>query len=470
VLFKSDSDENYFPNMAVIGSGNGEYINGYDENSPALQTGLDLLAQYDRDVIGIDYTTLDESDSVVPNWFDYSNLPDSYLTESLFNDARNETLIRDNGDATTKEIYRSKLDGVSIDLDFNNYVANSGSIDSFEEYNRSLQSKSFKFNALLLYYTVTDVDTQQSETNLFGVSFLGDVEQLSAGSSIIETTTKIKNDELVGESGNAFGFRFNFKLDARQDNTVPTIEVDFSEETNFGMQLFSRVMGKYEELISNYEDIIAKNSRILEINNDLNAYINSLSILPLEKKYEELVQLLEEYNAQDVNNDLLEEMNSTLQNLLRGSGTIDINLMFDVISGQGIKAGLDKSTNKLTIATTSNYHSEVEVLDLDTAIGNSNITTIGTRNKFIKVKADSALNEEIKLRLDDSSPWKKGQVLEIKLSEDVQGNAILKVYTDAAGVFNQEQYNYLITSRNVESDSYIKIICIDPKTFEFSII
>ena len=410
VLFESISNSNYFPSMVVQNDLNRDFINGYDSDSELPPTGLDLRAHYDRDVIGVDYSTTDSLGNATDNWFDYNQSPDSYCTEEIFSNPSNEIITRIVS-GESKEIYRSKLDGVNLDLNFDNYTHNQN-INGFESFNKTVNARSFDFNAIMLYYTVVDILTGEKATNLYGLAIVGDIEEYSAGISRVGRSKKIKNDAIVGNVGNGMSFRFNFKLSARQESITPKIEVDFNEQTNLGMQLFSTFMAKSTEILSNYENIIQDNIRLSEENSYLRDFLGNIDYSNVNKKVEEVLQLVSDFQQKDVNGELLESLNKRITEVLTGKTSVEVTLLLKLIEGNGIKSSFEDG--QLKIENTRQEYSEVEDATLDVSISNDNVFSIGSSKKLLLLSnIEMPLDSTINLKLNNSNKWKIGQTIEI---------------------------------------------------------
>lgn len=469
VLFESKSDTNYYPQMIV--GGKNEFINGFNSNSALPPTGLDLMAQYDRDVIGgLGYVSTDINLSPRSNWFGYNVSQNSYCTDNVFGDAGNDIITRTNLDSTTFSWYRNRLDGVGINFDMKNYADSTVGVDTFENYNKTSNAKSFKFNAVMLYYKVKDVNTGEEATNLYGVAFLGDIEEYSAGSSRIIRSTKIKNDSLVGATGNAFGFRFNFKISARQESITPNIEVDFNEETNFGMSLFSSFMAKSGEILKNYEDTIEANVALLEKNRFLMEYINSLNTVELENKYKALLNLLQENTINDANGELIYKLNTKIEEIIKGKTSVKIDLVLDVVGKDGIKVDYTKDKATMIITDGRQNYNSVEQIKVDISAGNLNEMKIGKSSKLIVVSSDVPFNAPISIALDDSSGWVSGQSLDICMSSMSTGQASLIIKTDITGTVSTSKYGLTIFVGSISQKNNIKLVCVNSKTLEFVIL
>ena len=235
VLFESISDSNYMPDM-IITPGNTEYI--YGRNSTTLHPdGLSTFAFYDDD-INVTYTDPNAQWWLTPN-------PDSYFTEPVtFTNPTSVQITKYSSDYpgvdpfTPITYQRSKLDGVSIDWNADDYydIAVDPAISTIQEYNSSFKAKNFSFNAILVYYDLYDVSNPNDRaTNLYGVIFIDNVTD-TPSTSYIQRFEKFKPNLITGLNGNSYGLKLNLNFDTSVDNaTIETIINDYSQ---FSMDLF----------------------------------------------------------------------------------------------------------------------------------------------------------------------------------------------------------------------------------------
>ena len=173
IIFNSVSDTNYNVNSSyqnTVNAQNPELIVGRVINDihPA---GLSINAIYDYDG--------NSEVSENPTWFGISPQANTYITESSFNLASDQLIVKSEG-LNTLSYYRNTLDGISIDWNLNDYklVTDNKDIENLNDLNSyNNGSKSFEYNVILLYYDLIDVNNPLNKiTNLFGVQFLNKVE------------------------------------------------------------------------------------------------------------------------------------------------------------------------------------------------------------------------------------------------------------------------------------------------------
>jgi hypothetical protein len=159
VLFKSVSDDNYFPNMTVANNSADpldiEYLSGrhFDETHPY---GLSVKAYYDLDDGSVSTEIRDEvGDAPTPgNWFPH-NINNAYYTDNTDGayDIANTQWLTKQKDATNVEYARTTLDGISLDFNLDNYklAYENPEIKVFSQFNDYIANKDFQFNAILIY-------------------------------------------------------------------------------------------------------------------------------------------------------------------------------------------------------------------------------------------------------------------------------------------------------------------------------
>ena len=457
VQFKSIQTENYLPNMLVSRRDNKEYILGQTEGDE-LETGIGIQAHYDKDVTGIDYNSEDSDGNAIDNWLTNIAAENVYITDELFNDVTNEDIVRVNEDSSEKEIYRSKLDGVRLDLDFENYEDFSGRVNSFEDYNKTIEAKSFQYNVCLLYYTVKDTTTLEERTNLYGVAFLGNVESTTSGISYVDRTRKIKNDGFLSIQGNSKSYKFNFKIGARQGASDTTIETEVNPETHFAMGLFSEVYSKQRELLGIFE----KNSLGLKSNYEellLEEKVNKLT-----SEVEDLAKAIAD-NGNGVNSNLYQDIYSRLQEILTGNTTIRVENNFQVRNGAN--AGLKYENGILRLIDKKTNYSQVERITLDSDNESSFTTSIGTGKKMLLLRKTDGSTNTVRILLDDTANWELGQSVIIKADPDFDKNVNVEIYTDKNSRFQDDVYGFLVKGFLLQENTSIELTCINDNELEF---
>jgi len=248
VMFKTQADENYYPGQILTNRPtdplDSEYLQGRSSSSGAYgPNGLPTFAIFDQDVIGQPGITGTSATGAAfySQWYYPRNTANSYYTESSFfnSDTDDITKYIINGTGTQVNYKRNKLDGIQLDFDPDNYkpIVDNPSISTIEEYNSTVDSSSFEFNTVLLYYDVYDPNNPaDSETNLYGVLFLEDIEPISNSAGKIPTFKKYKPDAVTKLNGNSYGLKVNLKFDTDVDNTG--VELAVNDYSSFSLSMF----------------------------------------------------------------------------------------------------------------------------------------------------------------------------------------------------------------------------------------
>lgn len=531
ILFKSLSDENYFPGQNLINAPanplNTEFLYGreYTQVNPA---GLDVHAFFDADfqnygaTFGLtagslppitnpgEYQLLkyDASTSqyVIGWWFPYPEA-NSYWTQPAavtgnFDDPTNDTfMIRGvkNGTSVSTDVFfqRSRVDGISLDFNTSSYypIASNPSIRSFSDFNGLPESVSFEFNAVLVYYDVYDVSTQERATNLFGILFLDNVEDTLAGGGYIPRLKKFKPNRITGLNGNAYGFKINLKFDINTEDAAIVTAVN--EYAPFSMQLFVDALNE----LGSAANTLTSQTTVIE---DLATEVDSLKQLVYNgEDLEELSQRLSGVETQIENSQaalansstimaLIQRNYDEIMNIYANRSSVAVAYNTDVlVQGDGIL--LDKSVpNLISVKNVEqNYtiNSAVPVFNLLTDFTN----TSAAWTKFIKlVKFGNYLkisngdtiqvDRDIYIYVDDSEfRWSAGQSYKIVIDHPFPmdmyslGSFDLVVYTDTLDRMNTGQPYSQEIGRISSGDFYKKegapqmeIICLSRDDYKFT--
>lgn len=467
VLFKINNDENYYNRMIVTKPTHSEFINGYDSSSEAPSNGLPLTAMYSKDMGDITYESKDSDGDVVTNWNDYYLGLDAYLTDGVFGDASNDTITMSNG-VKEKTFIRSRLDGVELDFDVESYRSpDQLGIDTLEDINSSLSSQSFEFNAILLYYTVYDEATKEKAVNLYGVAFIGDVQSQSVGTSSVERKQKIKSDAILGNVGNGYGYRFNFKMDARQQDVNPLIEIDEFETKTFSMAEFSSTMLRMGEILARYEKSQEVNDFLIEQNRIFMDYIRQMDLANITSVLGDMRRLIQDNNLSDINGQQLSDLSKKINDILSGGTDVNVNIITKFTGEGGLNFSYSEETDTLRVINDVADYGETESRELSVLAGNVNLVSIKSLKKISLFSTQDTLNNTVSVLIDDSIPWKKGMSVNLTFSKNITGTAPLKVYTDKAMKVSEIEYGVQIFEDGVSGGDSYTIICLDSDNFKF---
>ena len=238
VLFESVSDQNYSTGKIV--SGVDELLSGRNQ-ATVHPDGLDTVAFYDFDQ-PMDYTS-----STNASWHNQSTPNTYYLEPTTFLNPNDDEITKVYSDYqegglgtsfTDLTYHRSKLDGIGIDFDPDNYqeIIGSSKISTLGEYAGISKSENYDFNTVLIYYDVYDPNNPTDRaTNLYGVMFVDNLTPLTT-KSFIQRYKKIKPNPVTGLNGNSYGLKVNLKFDTSIDNVG--LETVINDYNTFSMDLF----------------------------------------------------------------------------------------------------------------------------------------------------------------------------------------------------------------------------------------
>jgi hypothetical protein len=490
VLFEAISDSNYMPDM-IITPGNSEYI--YGRNSTTLHPdGLSTFAFYDEDV-AVTYTDPNAQWWLTPN-------PDSYFTEpTTFTNPTSVQITKYPGDYPGADPFtpityqRSKLDGVSIDWNADNYydIAVDPEISTIQEYNSSFKAKNFSFNAILVYYDLYDVSNPNDRvTNLYGVILIDNVTD-TPSTSYIQRFEKFKPNTITGLNGNSYGLKLNLNFDTSVDNaTIETIINDYSQ---FSMDLFIDTSVQLQEAT---RVLLQSQNSLIDINNRVNALE---TMIFSQEDVNELKDRMTTIEAQ-VNNaqlalssstsiiDLIANTNDTITQII--NGTIPVNLQYNTdVLREGPGIALDKSTpNKVKITNIVQQFNinglyidnlfttpitSTSPLDLNQTLIKA-YTRLEQFTNMIRINTVNTALSDIKIYIDDSSiSFKEGQTIRFSFDTtlNINGKNII-IYTDKLDRFGFGSLGYAIatiSTADISTKPIFELICIDEINYIFAI-
>jgi len=437
VYFQSIDDENYSAGMTFARNTDGtdnEYIFGRS-SSDVNPAALDIHAYYDND-IGLPTSALEvsgriytqwkkkstASDFVIPedytvnNWWYYqtSDTNNYYLEPDQFEDSSNDDLAISTGDdpnpdQTAIKFRRSRLDGISIDFDYNTYSGLSeNAITSLINVAQLRASTDFEFNTVLIYYDLyedaassytynttstnvyptdsdsyadgfgdlsdplylnylTNLETNNSNktlaTNLFGILFLDNVEDnLSLSGGYIPRFKKVRPNSVTKLNGNAYGLKVNMKLDVSPINSGVVVEKYISNSNTFSMDAFADALNSFKTSAENMQNLVFNtliyDSRLSVLENFIKKFdentIGSLinRILKLETTINNSISTTNITNTTDLLS-LIEKNYNLLLNIINGKTPVSVAYdLNNFVAGNGIN--LDILNNRMTIDSINN--------------------------------------------------------------------------------------------------------------------
>ena len=502
VLFKSVADQNYYPGKTWTNSPinpiNSEFLQGRTlEEGPIGPNGLPIIGIFDQSVLGNPKVISMDSagSSGTSQWYNPKQQANSYFTdENFFDTTTNQYLKYEEGAGTsghTVSYRRNNLDGIMVDFDPNSYkpIIDNPSINVIEEYNSSSDSSNFDFNAVMIYYDVYDPNNlQDSESNLYGILFLNDIEATGIGTGKIPVFKKYKPDPITKLNGNSYGLKLNLKFDTSVDNTG--VEQSINDYSSFSMSLFMDSATVLQQAAGTLND-------------------RTNSLIELQKKYEQLYDLVLNSNngttfdqrlttvenslianqalfnnSQDIMG-LIERNYDMINSILKGATNINMSYNLDPIK-QGDGINVDRSIpNKISISNNvqsysidSNYYFSLNPVGINNLILKPYSNYYKHKNSGLSITA----NNDIIIRIDDSLvKWTMGQTLRLVFDDPIilSSNNIY-IYTDSIGLYplsdpSSMAYNILIggftqsSFVNSNNKPIFDILCIDDKNLIFEI-
>jgi hypothetical protein len=492
VLFKTTSDSNYEPGMSV--SGSTEFILGRNVNTVHPE-GLDIRAYYDVD----DTTDWTDPDADWMNDPYPQSIVNSYFTEpTSFTDPSNTDIKKYPADYNNPAGFsgvayrRSKLDGISIDFEPNDYAAivADPTVDTIMQFNGSDQAGNFEFNAILVYYDLYDVsDPLNKSTNLYGILLLDNVTLTNSG-GYIQRTPKYKPNSLTGENGNSYGFKLNLRIDA----STLTVGVNsiVNEYSTFATGQFIEATAQLQEAVKFFEN---QQLKYAELDSRVDSLENRAITIPdvqgITQKVDQLETNLQyarlNYASSTAILDMINKINKELANLVNGNVSVNLQYNTDVLyQGPGIvldksvpnkiKIGNKVQTYSLDIPSDLNNVLITAAAPLDVSVSNPGVVfLLETYGNMCRIYTSGVAGGDLRIFIDDSSnPFLKGQSLRIVFPNqiDMAGRNI-QFFTDST---NRKGYgSYGITIGNVFSTDLVsgrpifEIVCLDSDTYSFSI-
>lgn len=486
VMFNSFEDANYFAGMTIIKEDNVdiEFIAGRDAGDDPTSAGLTVRAFYDMDVpLGsLAYVVNGGSD---PIWFTplAPNGPNAYFTDPVFGDVTNDEINRTNTSTlATIDYKRSRLDGIMIDWEKSDYkfFENTPEAVAFNEYNATDLANSFEFNTVLLYYDIYDPNDPDGTraTNLYGVLFIEDLEVFSAGAAKLKTLDKIKPNPIIGQQGNGYGIKMNFKFDVTADNVASDVEISVNDYNTFSMQLFSDTMQRIGQANTNFEQVLQDNLVLTQRIADLEALILSdANTESIQQQIDLINETLQGVTPTTDLQDLIQANTDQINAIISGQTDVDINLVLQLQAFDGLSLSLQN--NVLQFRNNRQRYTDWEevTLRVDTTQANTIINKfdLGTHDKLIYHKnggipLTAQANVEIYIN-DDLEKWENGQSVKIVVLDEIDFNGFgFALYTDADDASNlgapfQKLIGVIPMPDRTKPE--LEIVCVDKDNLEF---
>jgi hypothetical protein len=495
VLFDAVTDNNYQPGLKI--TGNSEFIEGRNVNTIHPQ-GLDIFAFYDYDQPLLGGGPGGYTDPTA-NWMGETTPPtsvDSYFTEpTTFKDSLNDDIRKYPADYNSPSGFtgvaykRSRLDGISVDFNPNNYqqIVQNPAVSTIQQFNGTDLASTFEFNSVLVYYDLVDTSNPGNTTsNLYGLLMLDNVTPTTDG-GFIQRYPKFKPNKITGQNGNSYGFKINLRFDASPGTSgVSTIIndyntfsmglfVDASTQLQESVKIFQRQQNLVRELEQKIQDLENKSS-ILNTVNSLQLQINSVQ--------EQLENASLSMSSSTTLLDLISKNSDEIQSLANGNVSISLQYNADVLrSGPGI--ALNKNTpNQVRLDMITQQYELMIPFDENgdeisfanpvelSAITPQVFTYLLPFTNMLRIDTINTANGDLSIYIDDSSTqWKKGQTMRLVFNNDLLiGSYNIKIFTDSLNRLNQGVYGIniaTIPNIKISSTPIIELICTEQGVISF---
>lgn len=501
VLFDSIEDENYHSYDPE--NGYNEYTTPYNKDnfenflcgrtSDYHPEGLKATPFYDNDSDqSVDVVSeVISSDGDTKFWFtDPSG--NAYFTDKKSNFSKptnqliKKTYKSSIGDDIEIEYVRNTLDGISIDWNVEDYryTEEDGLPNTtFNDINSSRFATDFKFNAILIYYDLTDMKNPNNTiTNLYGVYFVNELEVPSDGVVRIINDVKyvpsVANN--ISQNGTALAYKINFKTDTSFENAgvQRTINTRVAGNYNtFSMDLFVDALTAMQTMVDSYN----KNREFIEqtyedVKGLRRLFIDSTNYTELEKRLDKvenaIVASKAYFNSSDEFMKLLNNVYDDYQELIE---------MIESDQKITLEYKIDKGVINSVVTHNQAYNIKSSEYKFDFS-KREKVIPLNKYSNYIKHESDdldikrTILSKDLNLFIDDSvDKWTAGQSFRVVFGEEFSpANSTVNIYTDASAVFGTA-YDVPIcqlTEDDFKSSDYMpifEIVCIDPVNFIFEV-
>lgn len=181
----------------------------------------------------------------------------SGLEEQYNNGEFNSKAIYDNG-VTNQYSVGTQIDDLGVDFE-----------DILNDQTRHKKGD-FEFNAIALYYDIFDKNDETTKrTNLYGILFVEDFNNLTAGIGEIPMFKKYQPSE--SSSGNGFSFRMNLKFSDASNQS--TSEISINSFSTVSMELYLDALQRLTKMTDKVENILDIVTKVKQENDRLKTTI-----------------------------------------------------------------------------------------------------------------------------------------------------------------------------------------------------
>jgi len=341
ILFRTKYDSNYKPNEVfpilpsqyqpeIIGAANDGVLNF---SSPIVSSPTNYPGSYYGQFDTEDFTYETATGDYLRRSGDYYGISGDINTPIV------NVMIDVNGDP----MGQSTIDGVAIDFDSSHYVKMNiigREITNFDQFNalevNNQPPSDFEFNAILWYYTVEDINGNQTN-NLYGISFVDNPDNNSVESEIglrVPLFKKLAANDL--QDGVSYAFSLNLNFNIINDNPQDTYNPE-AINSLFSFNLFNEAMRRLGAVNQSFLEIINSQGTLeQDILNMKQLLYSQTDFQTINSKIANLENLLKLYSTNQIVDS--ETISVTLDNTLRpprltlNSKDATYNTIYDVLT------------------------------------------------------------------------------------------------------------------------------------------
>ncbi|CAG7580716.1 MAG: gp14 [uncultured marine phage] len=402
ILFRTFADDNYKPNLEypILPSQYQPEIFGAENfSSPIRNKPQDYPGDY---------------------WGQFDDANYVYETSSGDSLRRSGDYYGIKGDVNNIVIDSDNIDGVGLDFDSTHYAKMNiinKEVSNFDEFNaldvNNLPPIDFEFNAILWYYTATDINGN-SATNLYGIEFLNNPdnhENPDLTGVKIPTVKKLVNDGT--KDGTSYSFSLNLNFNIINDNVQPSFNPQ-NINTLFSFDLYNEAMKRLATANDSFNRSLAEHNAI-------------------KTQVEDLTQLI--YTQTDL--DTINNRINSLDNLLRLYSTLQL------VTTDTIEVSTNFSTSPPVIELNSKDATYVLIENINTTDLYStstgvipyNINVPDSKNFLVNINNDDTVDvdlpnvdDRLTVVIDRDLDYKQSMDIVIDAIDDTSQNKKLDIY------------------------------------------
>ena len=194
-------------------------------------------------------------------------------------------------------------------------------------------SEEFDFNAILVYYDVwNSQDPSTKVTNLFGILFMNDMSEDSAGIGKWQNYEKLVNDE--NGAGNSYVFRLNLKN--TNHGTQVDSEVTVNDYDTVSMTLYLEAIKKLNDCNILYQSL---HEQFVDLSGKLNTILSAAALVGNSQSLVSRVATLERLVAMGVDEnqisseEIMEMLRTTNQTIVANPQSV---VVFNKMTGNPV--------------------------------------------------------------------------------------------------------------------------------------